>query len=178
VDIHGTGDAVTTSKDSNKDTSDSHTAATDTSVPPRTSQHYDTDEDDNDGPSVEEKITDPYDPYVPNDLLEYWETLAAKKHREKLEQETRDALDRQKLVRKQLEEDRERALLNKDAMPPAGRGRGVTNMPAWMAERQRQGDSLGTGGAAQPAGRGRGRGVSNLPAWLVEKQRKEATNGQ
>ena len=131
-----------------------------------------------------EKITDPYDPYVPNDLLEYWEKLAAKKHREKLERNTREALERQKAMRKQLED--ERMALGRQ--PPAGRGRGVSNLPAWLVEQQRRdrepgssGGDLGASTTTTPGpnlGRGRGRGVSNLPAWLVEKQRKEAANNQ
>ncbi len=135
----------------------------------------------------EEKITDLYDPYVPNDLLEYWETLAAKKHREKLERDTREALEQQKAMRQQLEEDRKALLHKKKASEsdaafssraaPMGRGRGVSNLPAWLVEKQQTGGSGGVGTATNEP-RGRGRGVSNLPAWLVEKQRKEASSGQ
>ncbi len=133
-------------------------------------------------PSNEEKITDLYDPYVPNDLLEYWETLAAKKHREKLERDTREALEQQKSMRKQLEEDRkallQQATMGSNAPLAMGRGRGVSNLPAWLVEKQRTSGVVGIARDEQhddvPSFRGRGRGVSNLPAWLVEKQRKEA----
>lgn len=115
-------------------------------------------------------ITDPYDPFVPNDLLDYWENLAAKKHREHLEQETQQALEQQKELRKRLEQERSQLLIDSDGR---GRGRGgPSNLPAWLVEEQRlQGESGGMG-------RGRGRSISNLPAWLVEKQRKENSGQQ
>ena len=163
VDIHGTG---TTMESSQAEPADN------TSSLPQTASEITT---------QEEKITDPYDPYVPNDLLEYWETLAAKKQREKMERDALEALEQQKVLRKQLEEDR-KALLHHtvgDAAPlrSMGRGRGVSNLPAWLVEKQKASGSLGVTNEA-PSARGRGRGVSNLPAWLVEKQRKEASGGQ
>ena len=66
---------------------------------------------------------------------------------------------------------------------PVGRGRGVSNLPAWMAKgtpaaapsATNSGRAFGAGNSAI-AGRGRGvgrgargRGVSNLPAWMTEK---------
>ena len=163
VDIHdtGTSDGIGVTLDPNLGTAAADTASS-----------HATDEG---------KITDLYDPYVPNDLLEYWETLAAKKHREKLEGDTLEALEKQKTMRKQLEEDRKALLQNaivgvSDAPPRGlGRGRGVSNLPAWVVAKHEGGV---VGAAAPELFRGRGRGVSNLPAWLVEKQRKEASNGQ
>ncbi len=165
VDIHGIG---TTMESSQAETTDNSSSR------PQTASEI--------TPSEEEKITDPYDPYVPNDLLEYWETLAAKKHREKMERDALEALEHQKVLRKQLEEDRQALLLHNDATGDAaplrsmGRGRGVSNLPAWLVEKQK-GGSLGAA-TETPSVRGRGRGVSNLPAWLVEKQRREASGGQ
>jgi hypothetical protein len=99
------------------------------------------------------EIKDPYDPYVPNDLLQYWDRKALAKERHELEREAREAFERQQALRLQLEKEREelrkkgdyQAIIQKQQVPAMDRGRG----------------------------RGRGRGVSNLPAWLVEKQRKE-----
>lgn len=172
VDIHGNSIAVGDTTESNLATTSATNLLPDTSSRPF---------------NKEEKITDLYDPYVPNDLLEYWETLAAKKHREKLERDTFEALEQQKNMRKQLEDER-KALLqqatmgNSVAFPPAqasrGRGRGVSNLPAWLVEKQRTSGVVGIASDEQhnevQSFRGRGRGVSNLPAWLVEKQRKEA----
>ena len=225
VDIHGTGDAIgggltDSNKNKNNDGNNNHNNST---THPTVSS-LDAFDDDNNY-TEEQPITDPYDPYVPNDLLEYWETLAAKKHREKLERDTREALERQKSMRKQLDHlsgknnnnnnsgDKNEIDIDNDndidgggetgsvhLIPPMGRGRGrggLSNLPAWLVEKQRKEQQLGeVGGDVTAAGeqsaniiapvsfpgRGRGpRGVSNLPAWLVEKQRKEAAaaaNGQ
>jgi hypothetical protein len=98
-----------------------------------------------------EEITDPYDPYVPNDLLQFWDRQAIAQEREKLEQATRLALGKQRLLREQLEHERQ--------------------------ELQRKGDFgkliLTTGMPLGGMGRGRGRGVSNLPAWLKKRQEQE-----
>ena len=82
-----------------------------------------------------------------------------------------------------------------------GRGRGLSNLPAWLVEKQRREQTGAVDGSGDVAvvldsptasstaaaqiddlgrgrGRGRGRGISNLPAWLVEKERKEAAGGQ
>ncbi len=98
-------------------------------------------EEDEDDPV---EITDPYDPYVPNDLLQYWDRQALIKEQQQLEQETRQALEHQKILREQLEHERQ--------------------------ELQKQGNLVQLAGGL---GRGRGRGVSNLPAWLVAKQQEE-----
>lgn len=106
----------------------------------------------------EEEITDPYDPYFPNDLLHYWERQAASEERARLEQETKEALENQRLLREQLDQER-----------------GGLQMKGGVGE---PGNTFfGVGESSNIVGRGRGRGrggVSNLPAWLVEQQRKEA----
>ena len=101
-------------------------------------------------PAVEE-ILDPYDPYVPNDLLQYWERQALVQERLELERETREALEKQQALRRKLEQEREE-LQRKGEYDK-------------IIQQQQQ--------EQVAMGRGRGRGVSNLPAWLVEKQRKE-----
>ena len=52
-------------------------------------QHYD------EVPDLDE-ITDPYDPYVPNDLLQYWDRQALAKERAALERETKEALEKRR----------------------------------------------------------------------------------
>jgi hypothetical protein len=95
---------------------------------------------------------DPYDPMIPNDLLQYWENKALAVERERLEREAQETFEEQQRLRQQLE--REREELHKA---------GNVDM---LAEHHTK------------RSMGRGRGLSNLPAWLVEKQRKEreATN--
>jgi hypothetical protein len=96
---------------------------------------------------LHENVTDPYDPYVPNDLLQYWERKAAERERIEMEREAQETLERQRAMQQQIEAERTKMLLAGNAVGAA--------------------DSMG--------GRGRGRGVSNLPAWLVkQKQGKEA----
>lgn len=95
---------------------------------------------------------DPYDPMVPNDLLQYWENKALAVERERLERQAHETLEEQQRLRQQLE--REREELQKSG--------NVDRLVEYHTKRSM----------------GRGRGLSNLPAWLVEKQRKEreATN--
>lgn len=96
------------------------------------------------------EITDPYDPYVPNDLLQYWDRQALVREQRQMEEETLKALEQQQIIREQLEQERQ-ALL----------------------QQQQQGDISQLAAAAGGMGRGRGRGLSNLPAWLVAKQQQQ-----
>ena len=98
-------------------------------------------------------LEDPYDPLVPNDLLQYWERRALAKKREYLERERRETLEEQNRIRKVLAEERQEL------------------------ERKGDVDKLVEHRMQHGMGRGRGRGVSNLPAWLVEKQRKQRKAG-
>ena len=91
----------------------------------------------------QQAMDDPYDPMVPNDLLEYWERKAVAAERERLEREKLEQLQQQDALRRQLDIER-RAL-----------------------EQEGNAEKL----AANERQRGRGRGVSNLPAWLVAKQK-------
>jgi hypothetical protein len=88
-------------------------------------------------------ITDPYDPYVPNDLLQYWDRQALKEQRRQLELEAQQAMEHQKLLRKRLEEEREELQRQGNLQKlDTGRGRGVSNLPAWLVAKQQQ-DRLG-----------------------------------
>lgn len=88
----------------------------------------------------EEPITDPYDPYVPNDLLQYWDQQAREKEQRQLERETQMALENQKVLRMQLEHERQALIQGSDLerLDSRGRGRGMSNLPAWLVAKQAQ----------------------------------------
>ena len=123
-----------------------------------------------------EEITDPYDPFVPNDLLEYWEKQAARKQREQLERETQEALLRQKSIRKQLEEERLELQRTGNYSTLLEREKQQQNQPQ-QSMNNTGGGGVGISTTQTVRGRGRGRGVSNLPAWLIKKQRREGIGG-
>jgi hypothetical protein len=103
---------------------------------------------------------DPYDPMFPNDLLQYWESKAFEKERKRLEMEHRESLKQQEKLRQQLEKERQDLLANsggnnlaslaqhhynveqqqreRQRVMSGGRGRGLSNLPAWLVEKQRQ----------------------------------------
>jgi hypothetical protein len=89
---------------------------------------------------------DPYDPMVPNDLLQYWENKALAVERERLEREARETLEDQQRLRQQLEREREELqksgnvdrLVEHHTKRSMGRGRGLSNLPAWLVEKQRK----------------------------------------
>lgn len=101
---------------------------------------------------LHDSVTDPYDPLVPNDLLQYWERQAAIQERRELEREAKEAMEAQVRMREQLEVERKELEASGDVDK--------------IVEHQHR--------TQMAAGRGRGRGISNLPKWLVDKQRKEA----
>jgi hypothetical protein len=70
---------------------------------------------------------DPYDPLVPNDLLEYWEAQKVKREWEQHEQ-LRQELEQERQHRQELQQ-----------QLPSGRGRGGrSNLPAWLVEQQKR----------------------------------------
>ena len=91
-------------------------------------------------------VVDIYDPHVPNDLLAFWDAKAMERERLELEREAKETLQRQERLRLQLEQ--ERANLEKSGnldrlvqhreQTSMGRGRGVSNLPAWLVEKQKQ----------------------------------------
>lgn len=112
---------------------------------------------------LHDSVTDPYDPLVPNDLLQHWERRAAMQERKELEREHEAAMKSQAKIREQLEVERRHLEQSGDANK-------------LLEHRNRMINSVGGGVIAGVGGRGRGRGrgVSNLPKWLVDQQRKEA----
>lgn len=105
------------------------------------------------------EIKDVYDPYVPNDLLQYWERQSLIRERQAMEREAKEALERQQMLRKKLEQEREELQRKGD----------------YAKLLQPQTDPLINNN--QRSGGGRGRGVSNLPAWLIAQKRKEEELG-
>mmetsp|Transcript_627 Transcript_627/g.1822 ORF Transcript_627/g.1822 Transcript_627/m.1822 type:complete len:133 (+) Transcript_627:547-945(+) len=92
-------------------------------------------------------VQDPYDPLCPNDLLQYWEKRALEKERHNLERQRQQALEQQEVLRRQLKREREELARGGDgahtnlasARPRIlGRGRGVSNLPAWLQEKNQQ----------------------------------------
>lgn len=119
-------------------------------------------------------VTDTYDPFLPNDLLAYWEQKKVEEERLKLEKEARETLERQRLLRQQLEMERQKieesgsinAIIEHRTKTTLsmGRGRGVNNLPAWLLRKQKE--ELGKGGETPPDSRTQQRTVvlSNLTA--------------
>eukprot|EP00548_Thalassiothrix_antarctica_P010709 CAMPEP_0194158706 /NCGR_PEP_ID=MMETSP0152-20130528/77276_1 /TAXON_ID=1049557 /ORGANISM="Thalassiothrix antarctica, Strain L6-D1" /LENGTH=353 /DNA_ID=CAMNT_0038868165 /DNA_START=53 /DNA_END=1114 /DNA_ORIENTATION=+ len=105
-------------------------------------------EEDTEFQQLHVNITDPYDPYVPNDLLAHWERKKIEEERLKLEQEARETLKRQQHLRQQLEEERQKieksgsanAIIEHRARTAlsGGRSRGVNNLPAWLLQKQKE----------------------------------------
>uniref|UniRef100_A0A7S3K2M8 RRM domain-containing protein n=1 Tax=Aureoumbra lagunensis TaxID=44058 RepID=A0A7S3K2M8_9STRA len=92
-------------------------------------------------PSTEEDcVDDPYDPTEPNDYIQIQREKNAKRAQERREKErqqylerleeerTKMALERQKLAEKQL--------AGEAIDIPTGRGRGISNMPAWLTTKK------------------------------------------
>ena len=95
------------------------------------------------------EIEDPYDPFLPNDLLQYRTQLALEREKERLDQERRIAIEAQERLRKKLDQERKQLELQGDldsvvrhreeSSKMMGRGRGVSNLPAWLLKKQRDG---------------------------------------
>ena len=101
------------------------------------------------------KNQDPYDPLLPNDLLQYWEYRSLAVERERLFQEQQASMREKEELLQQLARERQQ-------LEEAGDYDKVVEH-----QLQQRGRMTGLG-----------RGLSNLPAWLVEKQRKEAQERQ
>ena len=88
---------------------------------------------------------DPYDPHVPNDLLYYLEQQRIKVERQRLLQLQQTSIQEQEALREQLAE--ERRILEREGnvdkivahrlQTSMGRGN-VSNLPAWLLEKQKQ----------------------------------------
>jgi hypothetical protein len=91
-------------------------------------------------------LDDPYDPMVPNDLLIYWETKALAVQHQMLERQAQQAREEQQRIRQHLEWEREELqktgnvdkLVEHHVKRSMGRGRGLSNLPAWLVEKQKK----------------------------------------
>lgn len=88
--------------------------------------------------TVEERVEDPYDPAEPNDYMEIQrerELRRAQDRRERQRQLYLEGIEREQ--QRLAEERREQARreLAGEAPVPSGRGRGVSNLPAWVKAR-------------------------------------------
>lgn len=96
-------------------------------------------------------VMDPYDPHVPNDLLAYRERKAVEQERLKLEREARETMERQQWMWQQLEQERQKIqksgivkdIIEHRTKTSMGRGRGVSNLPAWLLKKQKEEARLG-----------------------------------
>ncbi|KAJ8603310.1 hypothetical protein CTAYLR_009024 [Chrysophaeum taylorii] len=84
--------------------------------------------------TVEEVVDDPYDPSVPNDYVAIQKEREVKRAQERRERQRQIHLERIEREQERLAEER-RELARRDMEPPVGRGRGVSNLPAWMKTR-------------------------------------------
>ena len=84
-------------------------------------------------------MEDPYDPMKPNDYLVWCEERLEKSRLAKVEEENRRILIEQERSRERLAKDRLEAAEKGDIARlqaiGRGRGRGLTNLPAWMTQK-------------------------------------------
>jgi hypothetical protein len=93
----------------------------------------------------EKALADPYDPLLPNDLLTHWARKTFEHERINLEPERQRTLKQQDRLREQLKKEREELARSGDVQQlvdhhshramGSGRGRGVSNLPAWLLNR-------------------------------------------
>ena len=127
-------------------------------------RNNDIDDDDDDEPYLDNEpeamrllhasVTQPYDPYCPNDYLAYRERKKMEQIRKDMQASALQRLEQQEMLRKKIEEERTKLIESGDFSKIVEKSRG-----------DREGVVVGGG-----TGNGRGRGVTNLPAWLVKKQ--------
>jgi len=81
-----------------------------------------------------QSVSDLYDPAQPNDYTMWCEQRIAKRAEEQRQRELQRHLEEQERMRQRLAEERQAAAKRASSPPPgaAGRGRGVSNLPAWM----------------------------------------------
>lgn len=107
------------------------------------------DEEERQRQRLHERVEDPYDPLVPNDLQQYLEVRALQEERESMEGQRQQAIEQQERLRRELQQQRQ------EHLNPTGND----GQPRHGSEKP------------QGAGRGRGRGgLSNLPAWMQKQQ--------
>lgn len=134
-------------------------------------------------------VTDPYDPFVPNDYLEYCAEKRREVERRELEEATRETLRQQQIIREQIAEERRKmiatgdyqsvvsSVINRHAQDMQSSGPSMVSISG-----QNSGitdkielSSVSVSTKQNPKHKmGRGRGVHNLPAWLLQKTQDES----
>lgn len=130
-------------------------------------------------------VTDPYDPFVPNDYLEYCAEKRREVERRELEEATRETLRQQQIIREQIAEERRKmietgdyqsvvtSVINRHAqdMQPSG-----PSMAPISGQNSDITDKVESSSVSLSTKHkmGRGRGVHNLPAWLLQKTQDES----
>lgn len=99
------------------------------------------------------EVDDPYDPRRPNDYFEICKDREEKKRKRQIAEENQRKLEENNRIRADLERQRREAMEKQDyktlaanaSMPasatlsiPSGRGRGVSNLPAWLVQKMQQ----------------------------------------
>ncbi len=112
-------------------------------------------EQDDEVRKLHDSVVDPYDPYLPNDLLEYWERQSLAEERRMMEQEARERLQQQQALRQELArpqvQQHENEVQSSPSIPAVGRGRGgISNLPAWMLKQIQQQQESHDGPTGQP----------------------------
>lgn len=88
--------------------------------------------------TVEERVEDPYDPAEPNDYMEIQRERELRKAQDRRERQRQLYLEGIEREQQRLAEERReqaRRELAGEAPVPSGRGRGVSNLPAWVKAR-------------------------------------------
>lgn len=94
---------------------------------------------------------DPYDPSKPNDYLKYCEERFEKKRQKQVEEDNRKAIVEAERMRDAVEKERAKAMEEGDLArvqasligSGRGRGRGMTNLPAWLTDSLKSDSSAG-----------------------------------
>ena len=127
-------------------------------------RNNDIDDDDDDEPYLDNEseamrllhasVTHPYDPYCPNDYLAYRERKKLEQIRKDMQASALQRLEQQEMLRQKVEDERKKLLESGEFSKIVeksrgdredvavgrgtgnGRGRGVTNLPAWLVKKQ------------------------------------------
>ncbi|KAL3768523.1 hypothetical protein ACHAW5_006719 [Stephanodiscus triporus] len=100
-------------------------------------------------------VVQPYDPYLPNDYLAHRERKKTEQVRRDMQRSALQRLEQQEKLRRKIEEERKKILESGDfrkiversrdgdvaksgGAAGRGRGRGVTNLPAWLVKKQEE----------------------------------------
>jgi hypothetical protein len=103
---------------------------------------------------------DPYDPSKPNDYLKYCEERFEKKRQKQVEEDNRKAIVEAERMRDAVEKERAKAMEEGDLArvqaslvgSGRGRGRGMTNLPAWLTDSMKSDSTAERYGASSQFG--------------------------